>query len=97
MEKESKIIGISELAKFIAASENVEIKSAESMISALLMTMKEALVQGYRVRLTGFGSFEAKTRAARVARNINTGEPLPIKQRKRPVFTPSEQLCEEIK
>lgn len=95
--KESNVVGISELARFVAASSSVTIETAEDCIKSLIMTMQSALSQGYRVQLTGFGSFEAKMRAARVARNINTGETIKVKQQKRPVFSPSDQLCEEIK
>lgn len=97
MSKKTSVVGIYELARFVASESDVTIEIAERMIAALIMTMKETLSQGYRVQLTGFGTFESKLRAARTARNINTGEPVRIESRKRPVFNPSEQLCDIVK
>ena len=94
--KPSKVVGISELARFVSSATGTTIDTSEQMISALIMTMKEALSQDYRVQLTGFGTFESKLRAPRTARNINTGEFVKVESRKRPVFKPSEQLCDAV-
>ena len=97
IKEEQKILGTGELAKTIAAMSDVKLYQAESMVSSLTTIITEALSQGYKVQITGFGSFEPKLKNARIGRNPHTGEAVPIKARIRPVFNPSQQLCDAVK
>lgn len=63
-----------ELINAVAASADVSKKDTEAVISAMLDTITEALRQGDKVQLVGFGSFEVKKRAARIGRNPRTKE-----------------------
>ena len=56
----------------------------------------EALTQGEKVQLVGFGSFEVKTRAARVGRNPKTGTEIEIPQTKTPVFKAGKALKDAV-
>lgn len=72
----------------IAISEKAEIsrKDAEKALAALISSVEEALIAGDKVQLVGFGTFEVKTRAARVGRNPKTQEKIEIPAAKIPTF-----------
>lgn len=72
----------------IAISEKAEIsrKDAEKALAALISSVEEALIAGDKVQLVGFGTFEVKTRAARVGRNPKTQEQIEIPAAKMPTF-----------
>ena len=67
-----------ELINAVAASADVSKKDTEAVISAMLDTITEALKEGDKVQLVGFGSFEVKKRAARIGRNPRTKEEIEI-------------------
>ena len=58
---------------------NLDRKSAEKAVAATFEAIKEALVNGDKVQVLGFGTFENRTRAARKGRNPRTGEEIEIK------------------
>jgi len=62
---------------------------AQKAYTALLDSVKGALKDGRKVNLSGFGSYEIKTREARQGRNPKTGAAISIPQKRRIKFTPS--------
>ena len=71
-----------------AMSEKSELtkKDAEKALTAFVEAVEDALKEGDKVQLVGFGTFEVKTRAARTGINPQTKEPVEIKASKAPVF-----------
>lgn len=61
-------------------SERTEVtkKDTEKVVTAMLDIIVEALTEGQKVSFTGFGSFEAKERSARIGHNPKTGEKIQI-------------------
>jgi nucleoid DNA-binding protein len=64
----------------------------EAVVDGFLQTVVEALTSGERVEIRGFGSFRVEPRAARVARNPRTNEPIEIEERYVPVFRVSRDV-----
>ena len=85
-----------ELINAVAASADVSNKDTEAVISAMLDTITEALRQGDKVQLVGFGSFEVKKRAARIGRNPRTKEEIEIPATVLPVFKAGKLLKDTI-
>jgi DNA-binding protein HU-beta len=56
-----------------------------------------SLAQGKAVRLSGFGTFETRRRAARPGRNPRTGEPLMIQAARMPAFRPGRALKDKVR
>ena len=56
----------------------------------------ESLVQGEKVQLVGFGSFEVKARSARMGRNPHTKEPIEIPASRIPVFKAGKALKDTV-
>ena len=61
-----------ELINAVADKTQLSKKDAEAAITATVEAIAEALTREEKVQLVGFGSFEVKTRAARVGRNPKT-------------------------
>ena len=81
-----------ELVAAMAEKAELSKKDAEKALDAFKAVVEEALVNGDKVQLVGFGTFEAKARPARVARNPRTGEEVKIEASKAPAFKAGKQL-----
>lgn len=84
------------IISIVAAEAGVTKRLSGEVIESFLNTVTRALESGEDVKLAGFGTFEIKCRSARTGRNMHTGEQVPIPARKRPAFTPSEQLLKRF-
>lgn len=71
--------------------------AAERIVNTGIDIIKEALAQGEKVSLTGFGVFERVDRAERKYHDFKTGEILTIKGTKAPRFRPFISLKETTK
>ncbi len=67
-------------------------KQAGDAVTAVLDGIANALQQGDKVQLIGFGSFSVKSREARSGRNPRTGDVLDIAAKNIPVFKPGAEL-----
>ena len=85
-----------ELINAVAASADVSKKDTEAVISAMLDTITEALKEGDKVQLVGFGSFEVRKRAARIGRNPRTKEEIEIPATVLPVFKAGKLLKDTV-
>ncbi|WP_341529892.1 HU family DNA-binding protein [Nostoc sp. UHCC 0302] len=85
-----------ELADAVAAKANVTKKQADEIISALLSVVTEAVANGEKVTLVGFGSFERRERSEREGRNPKTNEPMTIPATRVPAFSPGKQFKEKV-
>ena len=86
----------SELVTTMAEKSRLSKKDCEAALDAFVATIGEALQNGDKVQLLGFGSFEVKERAARTARNPRTNEPVNIPATKLPMFKPGKALKETV-
>lgn len=67
-----------ELVNVMAERTGLTKKNAEAVLTTVLDIMIETLVQGEKVQLVGFGSFEVRERAPRIGRNPRTKEEVTI-------------------
>mgnify|MGYP000412903097 FL=1 len=81
-----------ELIAAIAAKTGDTKKGAEASVNAFVDVITEALIEGDKVQLVGFGSFEVRKRAARKGRNPQTKEEIKIPASKAPVFKAGKAL-----
>ncbi len=81
-----------ELIAAIAAKTGDTKKGAEASLNAFVDVVTEALTEGDKVQLVGFGSFEVRKRAARKGRNPQTKEEIKIPASKAPVFKAGKPL-----
>ena len=75
-----------ELIHAAAEKAGVSKKDAEAVVNAALTVIVDAMKDSEKVQLTGFGSFEVKSRSERIGRNPKTKESITIPASKVPVF-----------
>ena len=85
-----------ELVAALAAKTELSKKDAEKALNAVVETITEALKAGDKVALVGVGTFEAKERPARVARNPRTGEEIKVEASKPPAFKAGKALKDAV-
>lgn len=86
----------SELVEAVAAATDSGKSTAAASVEAVLESITSALRQGDKVALTGFGTFEVRNRAARTARNPQTGETIQVKASKAPAFKAGKALKDAV-
>jgi len=86
----------SELVGAVAEKAGLSKKDAEKACAAFVDAITEALVEGDKVSLVGFGTFSVKDRPARVGINPFTKETIQISASKAPVFKAGKALKETV-
>ena len=87
----------SELIESVAKKAGLTKDAAAKAVNAYTETVVEALKAGDKLMLAGFGTYEVKERAARVAHNPRTREEITIPATKVPVFKAGKTLKESVK
>lgn len=72
-------------------------KDADAAVKAVLDSITEALKNGEKVQLIGFGTFEVRERAEKEARNPRTGETIKVAATKVPAFKAGQALKDAVK
>ena len=85
-----------ELIAAVAAKTQLSKKDSEKAVTAVIDAITEALVEGEKVSLVGFGSFETKTRAERKGINPRTKEEITIPSSKLPAFKAGKALKDAV-
>jgi DNA-binding protein HU-beta len=85
-----------ELVNKIAEKANVTKKDADMILTAILEVILDAVAEGDKVTLVGFGTFEARDRQAREGRNPSTGEPIQIPATKVPAFSAGKLFKDKV-
>jgi|TARA_R110002072_G_scaffold45001_3_gene125378 integration host factor subunit beta len=71
-------------------------RDVERIVTTIFEEITDALAQGSRVELRGFGAFSVKAREARVGRNPRTGEAVPVDAKMVPFFKTGKQLRDRM-
>ena len=86
-----------ELISAMAEKAEISKKDAEKALTAFTNVVADTLVDGDKVAITGFGTFEVVERAERQGRNPATGEAITIAASKSPKFKAGKALKDVIK
>tara|TARA_B000000460_G_scaffold247182_1_gene221714 strand:+ start:1247 stop:1516 length:270 start_codon:yes stop_codon:yes gene_type:complete len=81
-----------DLVEIIAREARITKVSAESAVNAIIGALKNALAQGDRIELRGFGVFEVRPRKRGIGRNPRTGQEIVIPPGKSTRFRPGKHL-----
>lgn len=82
--------------KLAEANPHLYHRDVERVVNTILDGVTEALAQGDRVELRGFGAFSVRRRPARVGRNPRTGESVAVKEKHVPFFKTGKELRERV-
>jgi integration host factor subunit beta len=87
----------SELIEIITAKQkHLPAKDVELALKQILEIMSDALSQGERIEIRGFGSFSLHFRPPRQGRNPKTGEAVALSGKYVPHFKPGKDLRERV-
>ena len=90
--QEELIMNKTELVAAVAEQAGLSRKDAEAAVKAFTDVVADALKNGDKIQLVGFGTFEVSERAAREGRNPKTGESMKIEACKTPKFKAGKAL-----
>ena len=85
-----------ELVDKVSEKASVTKKQADAVISAAIESIMEAVANGEKVTLVGFGSFEPRDRKEREGRNPKTGETMVIPATTVPAFSAGKLFKEMV-
>jgi len=86
-----------ELVERVAKKVGLTRKTSEATVNAVFGNIKETMIKGDKVVVTGFGTFKVRKRASRNGRNPQTGNSIKIAGHKLPGFTAGKTLKRLIK
>lgn len=86
-----------ELIEKVAKKSNLTKRAAADAVNSTFGLIRDSLVRGEKVIITGFGTFLIRSRAARRGRNPQTGEVIQILPKKTPGFTAGKTIKRLIK
>ena len=81
-----------ELVERVSKKVGLTKRTAQATVNAVFGNIKEAMVKGDKVVITGFGTFKVRKRAPRAGRNPQTGGSITIAGHKLPGFTAGKSL-----
>lgn len=85
-----------ELIESMSVKTGLSKKDAELALKAFVESVEETLMDGQKVALVGFGTFEPRERSERVGRNPKTGEAIHIPATRVPCFKAGKQFKEKV-
>ena len=85
-----------ELVQEVSKKSKVTQKETAEIINALMETIEKTVAKGKKVTLVGFGTFEARKRAARTGRNPQTGKEIKIAAKTVPAFSAGKKFKELV-
>jgi len=71
-------------------------REAKELVEQFFEEIRQALVDGSPVKLSGFGNFELRDKRQRPGRNPKTGEEIPITARRVVTFRPGQKLKQRV-
>lgn len=87
----------SELVEKLAARfPQLLLRDADISVKTILDAMSEALADGHRIEIRGFGSFGLNRRPPRVGRNPKSGERVLVPEKRVPHFKAGKELRERV-
>jgi DNA-binding protein HU-beta len=92
-----------ELVRKVSEATGLPLKSVRTVVDALSNPdPRQGLIsaspkRGQKVIISGFGTFYARTRQSRKARNPRTGGKVSVPKRRYPAFKPARSLKEALK
>lgn len=86
----------SDLIEKVVEKVHLPKKRAELIVNLLFEAMTDALAEGERIEIRGFGSFISKQYRARTGRNPRTGQTIPVPAKRLPFFKVGKELRERV-
>lgn len=95
-QEESKVTKSELVTALAEGTSTLTRKHAELVVNTIFDSMRDALVDGDRIEIRGFGSFQVRDRASRTGRNPKTGAAVNIASKRVPFFKVGKELRERV-
>jgi len=82
----------SQFIEHFADRQGISVAEADELVTAFFASMKDALIDGQRVEIRGFGVFSIRDQKPYTGRNPKTGDPVEVAAKKSIHFKPSKAL-----
>ncbi len=86
----------SELIQALSEKSGISPELARSVVETTIDMMKQQLMDGGRIEIRGFGSFEMREYGAYKGRNPHTGESVDVKPKRMPFFKCGKDLWDMV-
>lgn len=96
MDMADKTLTRMDLAEAVHSEVGLSRNDSAELVEAVLTHVSDALVAGEQVKISSFGTFSVRDKAARVGRNPKTGTEVPIDPRRVLTFRPSHLMKERV-
>ena len=90
--EDGKLMTKADLIAEVSRAAELSKKDAENIVNVFLDRIVEALKDGEKIELRGFGSFKLRRRNSRIGRNPRTSEAVQVPAKKVPYFKPGKDL-----
>lgn len=94
--KTSRPVTLKHLAARLAQDHELTKREGEAILGDLVSLITKHLKKGERIRISGLGILQVRSRAARMGRNPATGEAIKIKASKKVAFRAAKELKEAV-
>lgn len=84
------------IQKLAEKNPHLFLRDVEKIVDTIFNEITDALVEGDRVELRGFGAFSVKEREPRTGRNPRTGETVQVDAKRLPFFKTGKGLRERL-
>ncbi len=84
------------IARLSARYPQLGVRDTDFAVKTLLDAMAQALADGHRIEIRGFGSFSLSRRPARVGRNPKSGERVLVPEKRVPHFKAGKDLRQRV-
>ena len=81
-----------EMAERLFVEVGLNKRESKEFVDAFFDVVRDALINGDQVKLSGFGNFDLREKNQRPGRNPKTGEEIPISARRVVTFRPGQKL-----
>ncbi|MEY4517322.1 MAG: hypothetical protein RL180_1668 [Pseudomonadota bacterium] len=85
-----------EMADHLSDKTGINRREAKQLVEQFFDEIREALVAGEQVKLSGFGNFELRDKRQRPGRNPKTGEEIPISARRVVTFRAGQKFRQRV-
>ncbi len=86
----------SDLIEAVAKETNLPLRKSEDIVNLIFDTMSNALINGDRIEIRGFGSFMVKKYEGYTGRNPKTGTEIKVSDKRLPFFKTGKDLKEKV-
>ncbi len=84
------------ITRLAAKNPHLYQREVEGVVNAIFKEIADAMRDGNRVELRGFGAFSVRLRQPRLGRNPRTGEPVDVTEKSVPFFRTGKEMRERI-